>query len=236
MAIEVESQCDTSAGSIRSSVARKKVACPEISRPSRAQRLITLIFAPLMTHNLAQLKSPMFANLFAKIKSVFGFKTPCDARPDNGLARDPELEAMLQEHRELIKQSFAQSLVDAHQAAKEGVGPQPWDQDWLENQTPMEDEIEHLSRSWSWQTVNNMIEVLNWASASPQGQRAVALSEDDDNPWQGPLDLIEEMKRALMNRSHSLLFQQAKGLEYPGTWLRDLADALEEVDLAREEA
>jgi hypothetical protein len=189
-----------------------------------------------MLNKISQLKNLALANPFAKAKCILGLHAPCSSEAIKEPARDPELDAMLRKTMELIKESAAQSLSDAHRAAQEGLGPQPWDQDWLENQCCMDDDMENVSRYWSWQAVNFWNEILDMALASPQGQRAIALRGEADNPWQGPLELIDEAKRALLNRSQSLLLQQAKGLGYSNNWMRDLSEALDELNDDREEA
>jgi hypothetical protein len=122
-----------------------------------------------------------------------------------------------------------QILVDAHAAAASGEGPQPWDRDWFEYQGQglIETKIMEISSTIGWHRTQDFLEVLNWALASPQGQRALAQAGDDTSPWQGALDMIKELELSLIEATHLMLDSQATGLGYTDEAREDLWGALE---------
>ena len=73
---------------------------------------------------------------------------------------------------------------------------------------------------------------MEWALASPQGQRAADLALDQpgpdrSNPWQGPYELINEILPLLVADSHTMLRQQASGLHYSQASTDDLEMSME---------
>jgi hypothetical protein len=124
---------------------------------------------------------------------------------------------------------WQQILADAHAAAAFGEGPQPWDRDWFEYQLQglIDTKIMKIASFIGWHRTQDFLEVLNWARASPQGQRALALAGDDNSPWQGALEMIKELEVWLSAASHLMLENQAHGLGYSDEALIDLWEALE---------
>jgi len=133
----------------------------------------------------------------------------------------------LQELKEIAERVRQQRLVDAHAAADSGEGPQPWERDWFQYQLCIEDEIMEISSTIGWHRTQDFLEVLNWALASPQGQRALAQAGDDTSPWQGALDMIKELELSLIEATHLMLDSQATGLGYTDEAREDLWGALE---------
>jgi len=120
-------------------------------------------------------------------------------------------------------------LADAHAAAASGEGPQTWDRDWFENQQYIGDKISEIASILGWHRTQDFLEVLDWALASPQGQRALAQAGDDASPWQGALEMIEELRGPLIEASHEMLGTQAAGLGYSTDAQEELWEALDEV-------
>ena len=115
----------------------------------------------------------------------------------------PELtEAMLKLQEEKYKQNREQDLAKAQAAAASGEGPQPWERDWIETQWCIEDDIRDIADRIGWHRSQDLLEVLDWAMASPQGQRALALDGDPNSPWQDVLTMIQELRRPLLEASH----------------------------------
>ena len=79
-----------------------------------------------------------------------------------------------------------------------------------------------------WHRTQDFLEVLDCALASPQGQRALAQAGDAASPWQGALEMIEELRGALVEASHQMLGSQADGLGYTIDAKEELWAALEE--------
>jgi hypothetical protein len=131
----------------------------------------------------------------------------------------------LQELKEIAERVRQQRLVDAHAAADSGEGPQPWERDWFQYQLCIEDEIMEISSTIGWHRTQDFLEVLDWALASPQGQRALAQTDDDASPWQGALEMIKELQRPLIEMSHLMLLSHAEELDYTSKAQRDLWEA-----------
>ena len=95
---------------------------------------------------------------------------------------------------------------------------QPWEEDWFAS-TDLSGEIRQLAAKAGWHRLQHLIEIMEWAQASPQGQRAADLAldqlgPDPANPWQGPYLLIQQILPLLVQASHTMLRQQASGLHY----------------------
>ncbi|MEB3353805.1 MAG: hypothetical protein VKM34_06180 [Cyanobacteriota bacterium] len=112
------------------------------------------------------------------------------------------------------------------EAARAGVGPQPWDQDWHEFQLDLSTDLISLAHKAGWHRVQNFLEIIVWALSSPQGQEALLLSQHPDNSWQGPLKLIGELYPPLRHASHEMLRKQARGLNYSKEWIEQLESAI----------
>jgi hypothetical protein len=119
-----------------------------------------------------------------------------------------------------------QRLADAHEAAASGEGPQPWDREWFEYESCIENDISELAYTIGWHRTQDFLEVLDWALASPQGQRALAQAGDDASPWQGALEMIKELQQPLIEASHQMLDSQATGLGYTFEAREELWEAL----------
>lgn len=96
--------------------------------------------------------------------------------------------------------------------------PQPWEREWFAS-TDLSGDIRQLASKAGWHRLQELIEIMEWALASPQGQRAADLAldqlgPDPSNPWQGPYELINEILPLLVADSHTMLRQQASGLHY----------------------
>jgi len=139
----------------------------------------------------------------------------------------PGLLLSMEELMALVERAEQQRLADAHAAAASGEGPQPWDRDWFEHQSDIGHEIFEIASTMGWHRTQDFLEVLNWALASPQGQRALAQAGDDASPWQGALEMIEELRGALIEASHQMLGAQADGLGYTIDAKEELWEALE---------
>jgi hypothetical protein len=141
----------------------------------------------------------------------------------------PGLLLSMEEMVALHKRAQQQELADAHAAAASGEGPQIWDRDWIENEPYIEDKMSEIARTLGWHRTQDFLEVLDWALASPQGQRALAQAGDDASPWQGALEMIEELRGPLIEASHEMLGTQAAGLGYSTDAQEELWEALYEV-------
>lgn len=141
----------------------------------------------------------------------------------------PELLLSLEDMKTLAERAEQQRLADAHAAAASGEGPQPWERDWFEHQSDIGHEIFEIASTLGWHRTQDFLEVLNMALASPQGQRALAQAGDDASPWQGALEMIEELRGPLIEASHQMLGAQADGLGYTIDEKEELWEALEEI-------
>jgi hypothetical protein len=126
---------------------------------------------------------------------------------------DP-LESMRQELDQLCVESHQEDLKNAHAAAADGTGPQQWDREWIEYNFDFHEEAAYLASNWNWHSTWDLIEALDWALASPQGQRALSMQDDRNSPWESTLDLILAMRPALVKHAHNLMRTQAEGLHY----------------------
>jgi hypothetical protein len=127
-------------------------------------------------------------------------------------ATKPELEKLMAEATEQAKLLRQQAWADAHAAAASGEGPQPWDCDWIKFQVDVSDEIHALAHAIGWHRTQQFIEVLDWALASPQGQRALAMGDDPASPWRGALEMLNEFRHPLAEASLQMLMEEVRGL------------------------
>lgn len=109
--------------------------------------------------------------------------------------------------------------------------PQPWEEDWFAS-SDLSGEIHQLAARAGWHRLQHLIEIMQWALASPQGQRAAdraldQLGPDPSNPWQGAYELINEILPLLVEASHTMLRQQASGLHYSDASTDALETSLE---------
>jgi hypothetical protein len=141
----------------------------------------------------------------------------------------PGLLLSMEEMWEAVRRARQQELDDAHAAAASGEGPQTWDRDWFEHQVHIGDKIFEIASTIGWHRTQDFLEVLDWALASPQGQRALAQAGDDSSPWQGALEMIEELRQSLIEASHQMLGSQADDLGYTIDAREELWEALSEV-------
>jgi hypothetical protein len=141
-----------------------------------------------------------------------------------------ELLLSVEEMWEAVKRARQQELADARAAAASGEGPQTWDRDWIEQkEVYIGDKISEIASTIGWHRTQDFLEVLDWALASPQGQRALAQAGDDSSPWQGALEMIEELRQSLIEASHQMLGSQADDLGYTIDAREELWEALSEV-------
>ena len=139
------------------------------------------------------------------------------------------IKELLEEVERVAGEAHQQAMEKAHAEAAAGTGPQAWDADWYGNTLDLSDEVEAMVGNWSWQHVQSLREVLSWAAASPQGQRAQAMRDEPGSPWSDGLEMLEEMQMALSWRTQDLLHQQSRGLHYSNEQRQELADALDEL-------
>lgn len=140
----------------------------------------------------------------------------------------PDLEKFMAQMALAMEEAHSKALDQAHAAAAEGTGPQTWDADWFENELDLGEEALALTENWSWQHVQALQEALDWALASPQGQRAQARQEEESAPESTTLQMIQDLQLGLTWRSNTLLSQQAKALGYSRQQMENLQDALAE--------
>lgn len=140
----------------------------------------------------------------------------------------PDNPAFLELVNSLPPEPFPPRLQLAQAMAAAGTGPQPFDRSWIGNDRDLWDDIPAMTDGWGYHKLQELIEVLNWALASPQGQRAQALVDDPHSPWSEPLGLIQEMRQVLLEQLHELLEAQAYALDYSEQWMGDLSTALKE--------
>lgn len=137
--------------------------------------------------------------------------------------------AQLDKLLKISEQIHHEQLRQAQAEAAAGTGPQTWDADWFENELDLGEEALALTENWSWQHVQALQETLDWALASPQGQRAQARQEEESAPESTTLQMIQDLQLGLTWRSHALLSQQAKELDYSREQMKKLQDSLEEL-------
>ena len=140
----------------------------------------------------------------------------------------PGLLLSMEELMALVERKQQQEMADAHAAAASGEGPQTWDRDWFEHEVHIGDKISEIASTIGWHRTQDFLEVLDWALASPQGQRALAQAGDGASPWQGALEMIEDLRGPLIDASHQMLGTQAIGLDYTIDAREELWEALEE--------
>lgn len=148
---------------------------------------------------------------------------------------ESKIEAAIQQANKIIAHSqmqWREKLTAAKAAAATGQGPQPWDRDWIEYQYDIHDEIYEITNHLGWQRTQEFIEILDWALNSPQGRMAMEQQGDPASPWQGPLDLLRELREPLVDASHDMLRCRAEGLEYSPEWDHDLHQALGQLQAA----
>lgn len=104
---------------------------------------------------------------------------------------------------------------DALDAAAAGKGPMPYDRDWYNNGYEIQDLVNSFW-NWelSWHLANDFDEVLIWALKSAEGQRALELKDDPNNPRQHPLRLLLDFRKALSAYRRDLLAEHAEKLEW----------------------
>jgi hypothetical protein len=141
----------------------------------------------------------------------------------------PELLLSMEQAIALSERTRQQILADAHAAAASGEGPQTWDRDWYEHQMCIEDDISDIATTIGWHRTQDFLEVLDWALASPQGQRALAEAGDDASPWQGALEMIKDLRAALIEATHQMLFSRADGLGYSIDAKEEVWEALKDL-------
>ncbi len=113
-------------------------------------------------------------------------------------------------------------------SADAGIGPQRWDRDWIQNKDDHGSDVSYMTDGWGWHKLQDLIEVLDWALASPQGQRAQAHARDPNNMGATALELIQQMRLELRNQCHQLLVEHAEVLDYSDELMEDLSSALNE--------
>lgn len=116
---------------------------------------------------------------------------------------------------------------EALEAAKAGKGPQPWDQDWFEYTESLAEDVMEVASKAGWHRLQHFREVLIWALASPQGQRAIAsmqdrVGTDPTNPWHEPFVILANLYICVNRASHKMLREQAQGLNYSEGSMSDL--------------
>lgn len=134
---------------------------------------------------------------------------------------------LLQELTRIMEEAHHEALANAHAEAAAGTGPQTWDADWYGNAIDLSEEVEAMVSDWSWQRVQSFGEILGWALNSSQGQRALAMRDEPDSPWNDGLEMLQEMQMALTWRTHNLLHQQSRDLHYSKEQQHELEDTLE---------
>jgi hypothetical protein len=113
-------------------------------------------------------------------------------------------------------------------SADAGIGPQRWDREWIQNKDDHGSDVSYMTDGWGWHKLQDLIEVLDWALASPQGQRAQAHARDPNNMGAATLELIQQMRLELRNQCHQLLVVHAEVLDYSDDLMEALSSALNE--------
>ncbi|MCP9932440.1 hypothetical protein KBZ08_00760 [Cyanobium sp. Candia 9D4] len=132
---------------------------------------------------------------------------------DKSFLDQTEFEAILRDINSNWKERQKQ-LQAAHAAAAAGTGPQPYDRDWIDAGCDFSGWIEDEDTGPDWYVTNDLLEGVNWALASPQGQRALAMKDDELSPWQHTLAALFSLQEALRTRQRSLLIRHAEYLGY----------------------
>lgn len=115
---------------------------------------------------------------------------------------------------------------NAHASALAGTGPMPYDREWYAAGCNFEHLIEQ-AEGINWHVANELLEVTEWALASPQGQRALALQDEPTNPGGETLRTLLELREALTDKVRQELFEHIRQLRQPDVE-NALLDELEE--------
>ena len=127
---------------------------------------------------------------------------------------------------ELLKANAEQNEKEAYAAALAGTGPMPYDRNWYATGCNFELLIEQ-AEGIDWYVANELLEVTEWALASPQGQRALALQDDPANPGGETLHTLLELREALTYKVREELFEHIRQLRQSDA-ANALLDELEE--------
>lgn len=127
---------------------------------------------------------------------------------------------------EILKADGQQRQKEAHAAALAGTGPMPYDRNWHEAGCNFEILIEQ-TEGINWYVANELLEITEWALASPQGQRALALQDDPTNPGGETLSTLLELRDALTYKVREELLGHIGEFRRPDT-PNALLDELEE--------
>jgi hypothetical protein len=101
----------------------------------------------------------------------------------------------------------------------------PYDREWFEVGCDYQSLIEYADEI-DWHIANDLLEVLGWAMASPQGQRAIARQNDPLNPGADALNALLGLKEALTERVRDELIKHARKLDYSDALIDLLQDHL----------
>jgi len=138
---------------------------------------------------------------------------------------DVLMEKMRGEMLELTMSIAKQQEEDAQTAALDGTGPMPYDREWFEVGCDYQSLIEH-AEDFDWHIANDLLEVMDWALASPQGQRAIARQNDPLNPGANALNALLDLREALTERVRNELMKHARELDYSDALIDLLQDHL----------
>jgi hypothetical protein len=126
---------------------------------------------------------------------------------------------------DLMVAALEQQTADAHAAALDGSGPMPFDRSWFEVETDFQSLIDRED-GMQWHLANDLLEVLDWALASPQGQRALARQGDPLNPGADALNALFQFQDALTEKVRIELLKHARELKYPDALMAVLQEHL----------
>ena len=105
------------------------------------------------------------------------------------------LESLQQQILLEMQQNYQAQLDAAQTAAATGTGPQPWDKDW-----PFDsfDTAEHFASINAGPVLlSRMLQMADWALASPQGRKALISDGRPNSPHQDTLDTIRLFRSAV---------------------------------------
>ena len=104
-------------------------------------------------------------------------------------------------------------------AAADGTGVQPWERDWPYLEFVV---FDHFGCEFPADAIliGQLLTMLSWALASPQGRAALHRDGQPTNPGQHTLDTLRDMRSGLVFRQRELLEQKHVG--EPSEWVAKL--------------
>ena len=153
----------------------------------------------------------------------FSNTSTSDSMHQDGVASPPSAElitdAVVREAMERTHTEDQERRARIFAAAADGTGVQPWERDWPYLEFVV---FEHFGYEFPADAIliGQLLTMLSWALASPQGRAALHRDGQPSNPGQHTLDTLRDMRSGLVCRQRELLEQQHVG--EPSEWVAKL--------------